>query len=107
MLKDVSNANKLDALTQAESHIDINVDCYAELEIHNEKSDDKDYTNYLVVGTDGEKYVTGSPSFWTAFKGIIDEVEEAGLKADEWTLRVYRKPSKNREGKDFITCSMV
>lgn len=107
MLKDMTNAVKLDNATKTEGNIDVQVDYYATLNVHNEKSDDKDYVTYVVVDTNGTKYTTGSQSFWSAFNNIITEVNDAGLKSDEWLLRIFRLPSRTREGKDFITCSMV
>lgn len=108
-LKDTSNAESLDLLTQEASlngqKLIIVIDYYAVLDIHNEKSDNKDYVNYIIVDTDGEKYITGSESFFTSFIDIVDEMNQAGEK--DITIEVYRKPSKNYKGKDFITCSIV
>lgn len=107
-LKDTTDAIKLDKATQVEEVI-IDVDFYAELSIHNEKADDKDYANYIIVDKNGTKYVTGSPSFWSSFSNIVSEIEDAIADGDieDWKLKVYRLPSKNREGKDFITCSVI
>lgn len=102
-LKDTTDCVRLDKATQ-EGAVLIDVDFFAELHIHNEKSEDKDYKNYVVVDKDGTRYVTGSESFWSAFRNIFDDMEETG---EEWQLKVYRMPSKNRQGKDFITCSIV
>lgn len=102
-LKDLSDTVKLDKATQVEP-VTINVDYYATLDIHNEKSDDKDYKNYVVVDKDGTRYVTGSQSFITAFENIVDEI---GGEEIDLAIKVYRLPSKNREGKEFITCSLV
>lgn len=109
MLKDTSNATSLDTLTQEadfnNEKVIINVDYYAILDIHNEKSDNKDYVNFIVVDKSGEKYVTGSQPFITSFIGIVEEMTEAG--ETEIVIEVYRKESKNYKGKDFITCSIV
>ena len=109
MLKDTSNAESLDALTQEASFnnekVLINVDYYATLDIHNEKSDNKDYINFIVVDKEGKKYVTGSQSFISSFTDIVEEMTEAGEK--DITIEVYRKESKNYKGKDFITCSIA
>lgn len=102
-LKDTTDAIKLDKATQVDS-VEIDVDYYAELSIHNDKADDKDYANYVIVDKSGTRYVTGSPSFWSAFRNIFDEM---ATESDPWKLKVYRMPSKNREGKDFITCSII
>lgn len=102
-LKDTTDCVRLDQAT-LEGNVIIDVDFWAELSIHNEKSDDKDYTNYVVVDKSGVRYVTGSEAFWSAFRNIFDDMSECD---EEWTLKVYRKPSKNRQGKDFITCSVL
>lgn len=108
-LKDTSNAIGLDFLTQEANFngekVIIDVDYYATINIHNEKSDNKDYINFIVVAKDGTKYVTGSQSFISAFKDIATELAEAG--ETDMTIEVYRKESKNYKGKDFITCSIV
>lgn len=103
MLKDTSDAVKLDTVT-SEAPVLIDVDMYAILDIHNEKSDNKDYANYLVVDKDGTKYVTGSDSFWRSFINIYTEMSTSD---EPYNIKVYKLPSKNRQGKDFITCSIV
>ena len=109
-LKDLTNALQLDELTQPtpdgeKGNLIIAPDYYVELAIHNEKSDSKDYTKFLIVDKAGTKYVTGSESFTTAFKEIYSEMAEADDL--DFEIEVYRVPSKNYKGKDFITCSLV
>lgn len=101
-LKDMTDAVKLDEATQVEPVL-INVDMYAVLDIHNEKSENPDYENYIVVDKNGTKYATGSASFWSSFMDIFTEMEG---EDEAWSLKVYRVPSKNYKGKDFITCSI-
>ena len=109
MLKDTSNAKSIDILTQEASFnnekVLIDVDYYAILDIHNEKSDNKDYINFIIVDKSGNKYVTGSQSFITTFTDIYNEMKGAG--EENITIEIYRKESKNYKGKDFITCSIV
>lgn len=102
-LKDTTSALKLDEVTQTEELV-INPAMYAELDVHNEMSDNKDYKNYIIVDHEGNKYVTGSTSFWTSFMDIAREMEN---ETEEWAIKVYRMPSKNYKGKEFITCSIV
>jgi hypothetical protein len=101
-LKDTTTAIKLDEATQVEP-VTINVDMYAVLAIHNEKSENPDYDNYVVVDKNGTKYVTGSASFWSSFMDIYEEMQD---EDEEWAIKAYRVPSKNYKGKDFITCSI-
>lgn len=104
MLKDTGNAIKLDEACTADSPLILEPDYYAILDIHNEKSDNVDYQNYVVVDKSGTKYVTGSPSFWNSFKQICDEME---AEEEPYSIQVYKMESKNYKGKMFLTCSMV
>lgn len=102
-LKDTTNAIQLDEVTQ-EGKFVFEPDYYAILDVHNEKSEDKDYIKYVIVDKAGTKLVTGSESFMTSFKDIMDEMEGCD---EEFSIEVYRMPSKNYKGKEFITCSIV
>lgn len=103
MLKDTTNAVSLDEATQGDT-CNFIPDYYAVLGVHNEKAEDKDYKKYIIVATDGTKYVTGSESFWTSFSEIMDEMADSG---EDFAICTYRVPSKNYKGKEFITCSIV
>lgn len=101
-MKDTSDTVALDKATQ-DGEVIIEPVAWVELAIYNEKANDQEYTNYIIVGADGVKYRTGSDSFWRSFIDLWEELEdETG-----WSIKVYRLPSKNRSGKDFITCSLV
>lgn len=102
-LKDMSDAVKLDKATR-DSEILIDVDFYAIAQIHNENSDDKDYNTYIIVSKDGTRYTTGSSTFWSSFMNIYSEMVNTD---EDWQLKVYQLPSRQREGKNFITCSVV
>ena len=107
-LKDTSNAISLDDLTIREGRVVIAVDMFATLKIHNEKSENKDYTVFILVDPSGNKYMTSSPSFITTFHDIDDEMCDAFEGTREvYEIEVYRKESKNYKGKEFITCSIV
>ena len=103
MLKDTSNAIKLDEAAN-EAPLVITPVAYAVLDVHNEKSDNIDYNNYIVLDKDGNKYVTGSESFWNAFKEIWDEME---TENEEYQIEVYKLDSKNYKGKKFLSCSII
>lgn len=110
LMKDTTNAKKIDTevdlcKASGEELIITPVD-YVILEIHNDKSKDrKDYNNYIILDKDGTKYVTGSPSFWSAFKSIWDSMREDS--DEEFQISIYKVPSKNYSGKDFLTCSII
>lgn len=103
-IKDVSDCVRLDeAVATSPEGVTIDVDYFAVLDVHNEKAqDDKDYKNYIIVDKDGSKFVTGSKSFWNSFCDINDEME-----GEDFSIRVYSKPSKNYRDKYFITCSII
>lgn len=103
MLKDTTNAISLDEVTR-EGKFVFEPDYYAILDVHNEKSEDKDYIKYVIVDKAGTKLVTGSDSFFTSFKDIMDEMEGCD---EEFSIEAYRMPSKNYKGKEFITCSIA
>lgn len=104
LLKDTRNAIKLDEAVN-ETPLVITPDYYAVLDIHNEKSkEDKDFENYLIVDVGGNKYVTGSRSFYEAFTEIVEEMDGTG---EEYQIEIYKLDSKNYKGKKFITCSIV
>lgn len=102
-LKDTTDAIKLDEATQSGSVV-ITPAMYAVLDIHNEKSDNTDYKNYIIVDKNGDKFVTGSEGFWTSFIEIAEEMEDEN---EEYSIKVYRVPSKNYKGKEFLTCSVM
>lgn len=102
-VKDTTNAIALDDATK-DSPLVIAIDYYVELAVHNEKSEDKDYKKYVVVDKSGNKFVTGSESFFSAMLEIMDEMVDAG---EDFEIQVYRMPSKNYKGKEFLTCSIV
>lgn len=109
MFKDTSNAIKLDVAASdpanAITGVVITPVDYAVLSIHNDKlKDNKDYENYVLIDKDGTKYVTGSPSFWSAFSEIAGEM--AG-ESEEWSISVYKLDSKNYKDKQFLTCSII
>lgn len=101
--KDTTNAVQLDEATKDEP-LRIAPDFYVILDIHNDHSEDKDYVKYVIVSKEGTKYVTGSESFFSSFKAIVDEMGGTG---EEYEVEVYRLPSKNYKGKEFLTCSIV
>lgn len=105
LMKDTTNGTKIDEVVDESEtgRVIITPVDYAVITIHNEKSKDrKDYNNYIIIDADGTKYVTGSPSFWSNFKEIWEE-----MNGESFQIEAYKKPSKNYTGKEFITCSII
>ncbi len=105
-VKDLSNAIALDTAVTDDTPLMISPLFDVELEVHNEKSKDKDYKKYVIIDKGGNKYHTGSESFFNAFMDIASEMAEAAPD-EEYTIEVYRRPSKNYAGKSFLTCSLM
>lgn len=102
-MKDFTNATQLDEVTNEGSFV-IAPAAYAILDVHNEKSDkDKDYVKYLILDKGGNKYITGSNSF---FKSMMEIWEEMAPTGEEFEIEIYKVPSKNYKGKSFLTCSI-
>lgn len=109
MFKDTQNAISMnDFAEQAKSEgskaIIDNVKDYVHIMIHNEKSEDKDYDNYIIVDGAGDKYVTGSQAFWNSFMDIYNEMKD---ETEPWGIQLNLIPSKNYKGKNVLTCSLV
>lgn len=106
-MKELGNAVGIDmALDETDSLIISPAD-YAVLAIHNDKAKgDKDYKKFVVIDTAGTKYVTGSESFFRNFMDIY-ETMKAEAPEEEYQIECYKRPSKNYNGKNFISCSMV
>ncbi len=103
MLKDTSDCIKLDEALK-DGAITFKPSYYAVVEVHNEKSDNKDYQVYVVADEDGNKFVTSSDSFFSSFKDIYRDMVDSD---EEWLLKVYKLDSKNYTGRQFITCSII
>lgn len=105
-LKATDDCASLDEATK-DGALLITVDGFAVLEVHNEKSDNKDYTKYILMDKDGTRYITGSNPLWTSFMDIYDEIAGEDLEAEPLQICVYQRESKNYKGKAFLTCSIA
>lgn len=106
-VKDTTQAISLDDVTQQGDFI-LYPDAYVILDVHNEKAKEgnsKDYVKYVVIDKGGTAYTTGSESFFTSLKSIMEEME-AEAPGESYSVTVYRRESKNYKGKTFITCGI-
>lgn len=101
---DFTDVIQLDEATQA-GDIIIDVDKWAVVWVHNEKSDTVDYAKYVIIDKEGQVYVTGSESFWRSFIEIYEVMSDE--EETVYSIKVYRRESKNYKGKDFITCRII
>ena len=108
MFKDLGNADSMidyaRAAMEQGAKATIDVADFAVISIHNEATDDVDYTNYLLIDKNSNKYYTGSESFWNSFKNIYNEMKDSD---EEWGIELNLLPSKNYKGKEILTCSLI
>ena len=109
MFKDTQNAISMNdfaeqAKTENAKAIIENVKDYVHITVHNDKSDDQDYDNYIIVDGKGDKYVTGSQAFWNSFMNIYNEMKN---ETEPWSIQLNLIPSKNYKGKNVLTCSLI
>lgn len=111
MLSDVSSATKFDeVLKGVDETFDIEPAAYAVVSIENDKAKgEKQYEVIVILDAAGNKFVTGSQSFREAFIGIWEQMTDNGVIAEgeEFSIRVYKRPSKNYSGKAFISCALI
>ena len=103
-MKDITNAVKFDEAINPGEKLQIKPADYAVLAVHNENSENKDYNYYIIVDQNGDKYMTGSQSFWESFKGIYDEMKG---EDEEYAIEVYKVDSTKYKGKQFLACSIL
>lgn len=111
MLSDVSSATKFDEVVKGvDDTFDIEPVAYAVVSIENDKAKgEKQYEVIVILDAAGNKFVTGSQSFREAFIGIWEQMTDNGVIAEgeEFSIRVYKRPSKNYSGKAFISCALI
>lgn len=110
--KDTSDCVKLDEALSGEqgNYLVITPVMFVIVEVNNEKSEQKTYSQYIIEDEDGTKYITGSDSFFDTFSDIwSDMTDEEGnsIDGEPWQLKIFKKDSKNYKGKQFITCSLA
>lgn len=101
-IKNFTSAVALDEAVTEEAPLVIDYAYHALIDIHNERSDNKDYTKCVVVDEAGAMYVTGSESFYTSLQEICEVMGD-----EKFAINVLKKPSKNYKGKNFLTCEII
>lgn len=103
-LKDTGICQKLDEIVTESEKLIIDPLKAVAFSVHNEKSENKDYSIYVIIDKNGDSYVTGSQSFWDSYTDIVGDMSDSD---EEWSLEVYKMESKNYRGKYFLTCSVL
>ena len=101
-LTNTGSAVKLDKAVTNDQTLRIAPTGWAIVDVHNENArDDKDYQQYIVM-TEDKNYITGSNSFWNSFINIFETMD-----GEPFEIEIFKMPSKNYEGKTFLTCDIV
>lgn len=85
---------------------------YVECHVHNDKSDTPEYDKLVLIGKDGELYITGSDSFKRGFieifEALTDDFVEDGIAPQDrlYPILAFKSPSKNIKGKTFLCCAV-
>lgn len=95
-----TSATKLDQATAA-GQVEFKPVLWAIIRV--EPDNDAPFEQYIIVADDGSMYTTGSLSFWESFRMIWDEMASED-EPEDYTVIVFRSPSRKYEGKTFITC---
>ena len=98
-----------DVVSETGESYPVNVKGFVTIDVHNEKSDNKDYTKMVLVAEDGTLYVTGSDSFMREFENIVDVLHDDFIEAGTdpiYEINIFKRPSKNFNGKKFLTCGV-
>lgn len=108
MFKDLQNATSAvdfaKECREADGKAIITVKDWAIIDIHNESADNTDYTVYLFIDENSNKYYTSSEPCWNAFTNIFSEMKDSN---EEWGIEFNLIPSKKYNGKEILTCSLV
>lgn len=106
LFSDTSHMTRLDtAIDDNDNKLQFQPAEWVVLYVENEKADgDKEYYNYVILTEDGVIYYTGSQSFWNSFMEIYETMQG---EDEDYEVVAYKVDSKNRQGQQFINCSIV
>ena len=104
--KEVADCLSLDKVCNDDSSTLIEVDIFAVIHIENPTAKNPEYDVCVIVDKEGKKYKTGSQTFINSLLTIYGELKEAGELEEGLTISVFKKQSKNFDGK-FINCCLA
>lgn len=100
---DVSDMINLNEAIREQGSITFTVDLYVATHVENAKSESKEYDRYILKDTEDNWYTTGSESFATKVRDLIDICTDEDIPVE---IKCFAKPSKNFAG-NFLTCSLI
>lgn len=85
---------------------------FVQSHIHNGQCENSEYDKMVLIGKDGELYVTGSDSFATSFIEIHDALtadfidDDIPMNERVYPIIAFKVPSNNIKGKTFLCCGV-
>ena len=103
-LKDLSDAIKLDQATQEKGTVIIEevVNMVSLKLVSDDPQNPQEYSKTVITDAEGNRFVTGSESFSRRAWDIAEDMD-----GEPFGLKVYRRPSKNFAGREFLSCSVI
>lgn len=98
--KDLTTALSVADILVADTELKIVPTGYYTMQVHNDKSENTDYSVFVIIGEDGNRYYTSSESLKDSFLEIFNELNGTD---EEWGVQVVPIQSKNYKG-EFFTC---
>ena len=83
----------------------INPIAYAVADVHNERSENPDYRNFIIEDSDGNLYITSSYGAFDRFRDIFNTMRE-DAPDENFTVTFYKKPSNKYKGKFMLLCKL-
>lgn len=102
----MSDCVSLDTVIKSGDSVDVDVETFAIIDVHNDKAQNTDYKVCILIDREGSKYKTGSETFMDTMISLYTELKEANELDEGFTLKCFKKPSKNFSG-EFITCTLA
>lgn len=105
IVKDVSNATSLNDVA-GDPNFAIKPEMWAKIHVTNDEPKEDtnaEYDRYVIIDDAGQKYVTGSESFWQSFIEIVEAMED---EAEDYKITAFKVKSRNNEG-SFLKASIV
>lgn len=95
-VKDFTSFTKVEELVKTGE--EFRPEWMAELDVHNEKSENTDYKAYVFCTEDKEMFYTSSESLAESLVDIINLKDRLNASEDEWAVVINEFKSKNNTG---------
>ena len=104
-LKDLQGARMVkDIIPKVGDAVAFTPEAYIVVHVTNEYSrNDKEYDQLVILTTEGDRILTGSPSFMDAFKSLWAELEDAIFEGERFEFVMKRGESKGNDS-GYLTC---